>query len=95
MKYEMLKFDQEWLELCLIYFHLKLVYKINKDYKIYGKDKYVRTLINKKYDSTICFPELNDDYCLLCRVTLELGSFIFFNYYLRPDERKHYERNWL
>ena len=35
--------------------------KLNKDYKIYGKDKYVRTLINKRYDSTICFPELNDD----------------------------------
>ena len=41
--------------------------KLNKDYKIYGKDKYVRTLINKKYDSTICFPELNDDYCIICR----------------------------
>ena len=63
--------------------------KLNRDYKIYGKDKYVRTLINKKYDSTICFPELNDDYCLICRVTLELGSFIVFNYYLRPDDKKH------
>ena len=43
----------------MIYFHLKLVYKINEDYKIYGKDKYIRTLINKRYDYTIYFPELN------------------------------------
>ena len=63
--------------------------KLNKDYKIYGKNKYVRTLINKRYDSTICFPELNDEYCLICRVTLESGSFIVFNYYLRPDEKKY------
>ncbi len=41
---------------------MKLVYKINKDYKIYGKDKYIRTLINKRHDYTIYtiyFPELN------------------------------------
>jgi len=63
--------------------------RLNKDYKIYGKDKYVRTLINKRYDSTICFPELNDECCLICRVTLESGSFIVFNYYLRPDDKKY------
>ena len=63
--------------------------KLNKDYKIYGKDKYVRTLINKKYDSTIYFPELNDYYCLICRFILETGSFIVFNYYLRLDDRKY------
>ncbi len=26
---------------------------------------------------------------LICRVTLESGSFIVFNYYLIPDEKKH------
>ena len=33
--------------------------------------------------------KLNDDYCLICRVTLETGSFIVFNYYIRPDDRKY------
>ena len=63
--------------------------KLNKDYKIYGNNKYVRTMISKKYDSTLCFPELNDDYCIICRITLETGSFIVFNYYLRPDDKKY------
>ena len=48
--------------------------KLNKDYKRYGKNKYVRTLINKKYDSTIYLPELNDEYCIICRITLETGT---------------------